>query len=112
MDKMKQLGISIAALIVLVALAYLFCTYIATPEPPKEHCLYEIKYLHMSGRKITKRVYMTCQGFYTWYYGRERYKVPTMVLRFSDGNEVIIQGATDVLSIAKITTLQKRPENE
>jgi len=102
MDKMKQLSIFIAALIVSVALAYLFCTYTALPEPPKEHCVYEIKYLHMSGREITKRVYMTCQGFYPWFEDPQLYKVPTMVLPFSDGNEVIIQGATDILSVAKI----------
>ncbi len=56
----------------------------------------------MSGREVTKRVYMTCQGFYPWHEDPQRYKVPTMVLPFSDGNKVLIQGATDIMSVAKI----------
>lgn len=102
MHKIKQLSFAILALIVLAAFAWLFCTYTAIPEPPKEHCVYEIKYLHMSGQEITKRVYMTCQGFYPWFEDPQRYKVPTMILPFSDGNKVTIQGATDILSVAKI----------
>lgn len=79
-------------------------SYIEIPESPKDQCWYEIKYLHMSGREITKRVYMTCEGFHHWYTDSEYYKVPTMVLPFSDGNEVLIQGATDIFSVAKIET--------
>ena len=56
----------------------------------------------MSGREITKWVYMTCQGFYPWFGDPQQYKVPTMVLPFSDGTKVEIQGATDILSVAKI----------
>lgn len=77
-------------------------SYIEIPESPKDQCWYEIKYLHMSGREITKRVYMTCEGFHHWHTDSEYYKVPTMVLPFSDGNQIVIQGATDILSVAKI----------
>jgi len=84
------------------ALIWIVKSYTALPEPPKNQCWYEVKYLHVSGREITKRVYMTCQGFYPWFEDPQLYKVPTMVLPFSDGNEVIIQGATDILSVAKI----------
>jgi hypothetical protein len=56
----------------------------------------------MSGREITKRVYMTCEGFRHWHTDSEYYKVPTMVLPFSDGNQIVIQGATDILSVTKI----------
>jgi hypothetical protein len=77
-------------------------SYIEISESPKDQCWYEIKYLHVSGREITKRVYMTCEGFYPWYADPQRYKVPAMVLPFSDGNQIVIQGATDILSVAKI----------
>lgn len=103
----------------IVALVFLVKSYVYTPEPPKDQCWYEIKYLHVSGREITKRVYMTCEGFQHWHMS-ERYKVPAMVLPFSDGNEVLIQGATDIMSVEKIKeddqrwldTLQELPENE
>lgn len=83
------------------ALIWIVKSYTALPEPPKDQCWYEVKYLHVSGREITKRVYVTCEGFNHWYMS-ERYKVPVMVLPFSDGSQVLIQGATDILSIEKI----------
>lgn len=55
----------------------------------------------MSGREITKRVYATCDGFHHWHWS-ERYKIPAMVLPFSDGTSITIQGATDILEVAKI----------
>lgn len=105
MDKKKftvadAFTIGIVALCI-VALIWIVREYALLPEPTKEQCWYEIKYLHVSGREITKRVYMTCEGFYHWHFS-ERYKVPAMVVPFSDGNSVIIQGATDILSVAKI----------
>jgi hypothetical protein len=92
-----------AAIILVVAvciscLIWIVKSSIAIPEPPKNQCWYEIKYLHMSGHEVTKRVYMTCEGFHHWHMS-ERYKVPAMVLPFSDGNQVLIQGATDILSV-------------
>lgn len=84
------------------ALIWIIKSYTSLPEPPKDQCVYEVKYLHVSGREITKRVYMTCEGFYPWYADPQRYKVPAMVLPFSDGNQVLIQGATDIFSVAKI----------
>ena len=101
-NKLVELSIIICFAIVIAAVIYGVKSYVALPEPPKDQCWYEIKYLHMSGREITKRVYMTCQGFYPWFGDSQRYKVPTMVIPFSDGNEVLIQGATDILSVAKI----------
>lgn len=106
MDKRKitKLDAVIIAIVAacIVVLIYVVKSYASPPEPPKEHCRYEIKYLHMSGREITKRVYMTCQGFHPWFEDPQRYKVPTMILPFSDGSEVLIQGATDILSVEKI----------
>lgn len=106
MDKRKMTELDFAVIIVvalsIVYLIFLIKSQLALPEPPKDQCWYEIKYLHMSGREVTKRVYMTCQGFYPWFENPQRYKVPTMILPFSDGNEVLIQGATDILSVAKI----------
>ena len=99
--KLESVIIGIVA-ICIVALIYIIKSYVALPEPPEEYCVYEIKYLHMSGREITKRVYMTCEGFYPWLEDPQRYKVPTMILPFSDGTKVTIQGATDILSVAKI----------
>ena len=87
--------------ICLSCLVWIVKSYTALPEPPKDQCWYEIKYLHVSGRDIVKRVYMTCEGFYPWYADPQRYKVPAMVLPFSDGNKVSIQGATDILSVVK-----------
>lgn len=84
------------------ALIWIAKSYTTLPEPPKDQCWYEVKYLHVSGKEITKRVYMTCEGFYPWYADPKRYKVTAMVLPFSDGNEVLIQGATDIMSVAKI----------
>ena len=101
MSKSRQLGIAFSALLVSVGFAWIFCTYVAIPEQPKESCWYEIKYLHVSGREITKRVYATCGGFHHWY-GRERYKIFAMVLPFSDSTSIKIQGATDILSDQKI----------
>ncbi len=101
----KKIGnslIFIGGLMVVIGLFTAALKYKSIPEPTKDMCTYEIKYLHVSGREITKRVYMTCQGFYPWYEDPQRYKVPTMVLPFSDGNEVLIQGATDIMSVAKI----------
>jgi hypothetical protein len=105
MDKRKITALD-AAIILVVAvciscLIWIVKSYTALPESPKAQCWYEIKYLHVSGREITKRVYMTCEGFHHWYMS-ERYKVPAMVLPFSDGNRVLIQGATDIMSVAKI----------
>lgn len=106
MDKRKITELDFAIIIVvalsIVSFGFLVKSQVVTPEPPKEHCVYEIKYLHMSGREVTKRVYMTCQGFHPWFEDPQRYKVPTMILPFSDGNEVLIQGATDIFSVAKI----------
>ena len=96
--------IFIGGLMVVIGLFTAALKYKSIPEPPKHMCTYEIKYLHVSGREITKRVYMTCQGFYHWYEDPQRYKVPTMVLPSSDGTEVLIQGATDIFSVAKIKT--------
>jgi hypothetical protein len=106
MDKQKITALD--AVIILVVAVCISCfiwivmSYTALPEPPKDQCWYEIKYLHVSGREITKQVRMTCDGFYPWYADPQRYKVPVMVLPFSDGNEVLIQGATDIMSVAKI----------
>lgn len=55
----------------------------------------------MSGREVTKRVNATCEGFYPWHWS-ERYKIPATILPFSDGTSITIQGATDILSVAKI----------
>lgn len=103
MDKRKGDWLIITFVSILICWAgYMILTDRLNTEPPKEHCTYEIKYLHMSGREVTKRVYMTCQGFHPWFEDPQRYKVPTMILPFSDGNEVLIQGATDIFSVAKI----------
>ena len=83
----------------IVALVFLVKSYIAIPKSPKNSCWYEIKYLHMSGREITKRVYMTCEGFQHWH---ESMSKIAMTIQFSDGNSITIQGATDILSVAKI----------
>jgi hypothetical protein len=83
-------------------LIWIVKSYAELPTPPKDQCWYEVKYLHVSGREITKRVYMTCEGFHSWHASPRRYKVPTMILPFSDGNKVLIQGATDILSVAKM----------
>lgn len=116
--KLDAIIIAIVAVCIL-ALVFLVKSYIATPETPKNQCWYEIKYLHVSGREITKRVYMTCEGFNHWHMS-QLCKVPAMVVPFSDGNKVLIQGATDILSVAKVEdneqswldTLQEQPENE
>lgn len=99
--KMTKLDATIIAIVAIciVALIYVVKSYTALPEPPKDSCWYEIKYLHMSGREITKRVYMTCEGFQHWYASPRSME---MVLPFSDGTKVTIQGATDILSVAKI----------
>jgi len=106
MDKRKITALDAAIIIVVAAciscLIWIVGSYTEPPKPPENQCWYEIKYLHVSGREITKRVYMTCEGFHHWYTDPQRYKVPAMVLPFSDGNEVLIQGATDILSVAKI----------
>jgi len=81
-------------------LIWIVKSYVEPPQSPVDKCWYEIKYLHVSGREITKRVFMTCEGFHHWYMS-ERYKVPAMVLPFPDGSEVTIQGATDILSVVK-----------
>ncbi len=87
--------------IAISGLIWLCKDYFVQPAQSKDQCWYEIKYLHVSGREITKRVYMTCEGFRRWHWS-ERYNVPAFLIMFSDGNEVIIQGATDILSVAKI----------
>ena len=101
-DKLLELTVILCVALVIAGVIWGVKSYITIPEPPKDSCWYEIKYLHVSGWEITKRVYMTCQGFYPWFEDPQRYKVPTMVLPFSDGNEVLIQGATDIMSVAKI----------
>jgi len=107
-DKLLEFTVILCVAAVISGIIWGVKSYITIPEPPKDSCWYEIKYLHVSGREITKRVYMTCQGFYPWYEDPQRYKVPTMVLPFSDGNEVLIQGATDILSVAKIKDDEKQ----
>ncbi len=105
MDSYKLIKITVSILsVALICFGiYRICyLYTKLPEPPKDYCTYEIKYLHVSGLEITKRVYMTCEGFYVWFEDPQRYKVPTMVLPFSDGTEVLIQGATDIMSVEKI----------
>lgn len=105
MDNYKLIKITVSILsVALICFGiYRICyLYTKLSEPPKEHCVYEIKYLHVSGREITKRVTATCEGFYRWFEDPQRYKVPTMVIPFSGGNKVLIQGATDILSVAKI----------
>lgn len=92
----------IGGLMVVLGLFTAILKYAALPEPPKNQCWYEIKYLHMSSREVTKRVNATCEGFYPWHWS-ERYKIPATILPFSDGTSITIQGATDILSVAKIT---------
>ena len=89
----------IGVTLIVVGISAAVLEYKAIPEPPKNQCLYEIKYLHMSGREITKRVYMTCDGFHHWY---ESMSKIAMTIPFSDGNSITIQGATDILSVEKI----------
>lgn len=100
-DKFLELTVIVCVALVISGIIWGVKSYVAIPEPPKDSCWYEIKYLHVSGREITKRVYMTCEGFRRWHWS-ERYNVPAFLIMFSDGNEVIIQGATDIISVAKI----------
>jgi hypothetical protein len=99
MSNSKQISVAFVALIVSIAFAWIICSYVAIPEPPIDKCWYEIKYLHISGREITKRVFMTCEGFYHW---EQSPRNMSMVLPFPDGSKVTIQGATDILSVVKL----------
>ena len=102
MDNTEIATIGIVA-ICIAAFIYLVNAYIQTPPANPDQCWYEVKYIHISGRELTKKVYATCEGFHHWYES-DKYKIE-MSIPFVDGYTVSIQGATDIISVAK----QKEP---
>lgn len=99
LTKIDLITIAIVA-VCISALIWMVYKYALMPEPSTEQCWYEVKYIHVSGRELTKKVYATCEGFHHWYES-DKYKIE-MSIPFVDGYTVSIQGATDILSVAKI----------
>jgi hypothetical protein len=96
----KQLAIIISVALMIGGCAELVRQYALLPEPTTEYCWYEVKYLHVSGKEITKPIMMDCNGFTEWVPGYSA-EVPYMRILFNKSEPVEIYGATDILSIAK-----------
>lgn len=56
-------------LVIIVIVAIMISVVISTvidysKIPDEEYCWYDVKYLHVSGREITKPIYCSCRGFH------------------------------------------------
>ena len=102
MKKITKLDLIVITAVVICISSFIYIVSAYTQMQPEntDQCWYEIEYLHMSGKVETTKEYCTCQGFHHWYDGN-KYKIE-MTIPFSDGRNVHIQGATDILSVKKI----------
>lgn len=94
-------GVILAVAISLSAFIYLCWSYLLLPNTSTEHCLYLVRYLHVSGREIDKKVSADCEGF-QYGFVSDKHKIE-MGIVFHSGYTLKIQGATDILSVQKLT---------